>query len=234
MTLDIKPEELMYLDYPGHTITLLCTSEVERTARVNACRKEPETVGFIESCKGGTFFDIGSNTGSYSFVAAANGLRTYAFEPPGPTFDRLEENVELNMHRYKVFAHPVLLGDEDKTVRFSFSSNEPGAALHRLGWGPLSEAMQMRTLDSYVIDKSLPFPTWMKIDTDGNELRVLLGATECLKHVKALQVELDGTPMSEQVHHFLTRHGFERTLETEHEWSGVSNCRYDRVVDATP
>lgn len=50
------------LDYPGADIWLIVESEIEKTKRINACQKEPETVHFIESLpKGSVFYDIGAN-----------------------------------------------------------------------------------------------------------------------------------------------------------------------------
>lgn len=218
---------ILQLDYKT-PVRMQATTDVERTARINACKKEPETVAWIESLPPGkVLFDIGANVGSYSFVASANGLKVFAFEPSGPTFERLEENVNLNLN-LPVFAHPVLLGDEDKLVPFSRSSDEPGAALHKLGYSPRAVQMRMFTLDDYVQRKHLPWPYAMKIDVDGNELRVLIGAQLALSHCQTLQVELDGSPMSERVHDFLGERSFAQTKVTKHEWSGVSNCVYER------
>lgn len=220
---------ILTADYAG--IKMNATSDVERSKRVHPLKAEPETVEWIESLPRGNFFDIGANVGSYAFVAAANGHKVYAFEPPGPTFDRLEENVNLNLP-LQVFCFPVLLGDEEKTVRFSFSSKEPGAALHKLGWGPRSEAMKMTRLDDFIPKKHLPWPDYIKLDVDGSELRVLIGAQEALSHTKSLQVEIDpGVPASEHVRDFLFERGFALTKETRHERSGVINTRFDRYEE---
>lgn len=217
------------LDYPKANIRLHITSEPERQMRVRSCDKEPETVEWIESLEPGAFFDIGANVGAYSFVAAACGHKAYAFEPPGPTYERLEQNIDLN-DELSVFAYDVLLGDENAPVAFSLSSLDPGAALHALGaGGPHPTTLQMRTLDVVVASLGLPYPDYMKIDTDGSELRVLLGARVCLSHVKSLQVEIDDTlPMSQQVVPFLEDRGFVIVTKTRHGESAISNVRFDR------
>lgn len=217
------------LDYPKANIRLHITSEPERQMRIRSCDKEPETVEWIESLRPGTFFDIGANVGAYSFVAAACGHKVYAFEPPGPTFDRLEQNIGLN-DELRVFAYDVLLGDENGPVDFSLSSLEPGAALHTLGaGGDHVVRVQMSTLDVVVQRLNLPYPDYLKIDTDGSELRVLLGAQVCLSHVKSLQVETDDTlPMSQQVEPFLAERGFDLTSSTRHGDGPICNVRFDR------
>lgn len=218
------------LDYPKTDIRLHVTSKVERELRIRSVDKERETVEWIESLKPGLLYDIGANVGAYSFVAAANGHKVYAFEPPGPTFDRLEDNMSLNPRLgARIFPFAVLLGDENRNVRFSYSSQEPGAALHRLGYGPQSECMPMVTLDSYVQEKNLQYPDYLKIDTDGCELRILVGAQECLEHTKSVQVEIDPSrPDATHIPDFLFSRGFAETLRTRHEWSGIENVRFDR------
>lgn len=218
------------LDYAPAQIAMHCTTEVERTKRLRACAKEPETVEFIESLPhGSSFYDIGANTGAYSFVASAVGHRVYAFEPPGPTFDRLEQNIDINPH-LPIFAYDVLLGDANAPVEFSYSSLEPGAALHGLGAGGLHVSrLEMRTLDLVVAALNIPYPDAMKIDVDGAELRILLGAEICLQKCSSLLIEIDDSlPISQRVQPFLEARGFKVTSTHPHVWSGIANTRFDK------
>jgi FkbM family methyltransferase len=67
--------------------------------------------------------------------------------------------------------------------------------------------MQIRTLDSLVLEHSLPFPDFIKLDTQGSELDILRGATNTLKKVKLIVAELPiGTlnPGSPGIEEFLT------------------------------
>lgn len=220
--------QLLDYDYP---IGMYVTSEIERTARINSCKKEPETIDWLKALKPGTFYDIGANTGSYSFVAAALGHEVYAFEPPGMTYDRLWDNVILNA-QLKVMPRPVLLGDTNGKVRFSYSSLEPGAALHSLGEGENSMLLEMVKLDDYVSGHNLPAPDYLKIDTDGNELRILQGATETLKSVRSLQVEVEAPdPGDTDIAHLLYAAGFALVRTTLHDWSGVSNVVFERYEE---
>lgn len=217
------------LDYPKREIWLHVTSRAEQEMRIRSCAKEPETVEWIESLEPGVFYDLGANVGAYSFVAAANGHKVYAFEPPGPTFFRLEENAYANPS-LEVLTYPVLLGDENAMVPFSYSSLEPGAALHSLGAkGEDVKNLEMRTLDLYVATHNLPYPQALKIDVDGAELRVLIGAALCLGHATAIQMEVDDDlPSSQQAEEFLKRRGFVVTSRTRHGGGPISNVRFDR------
>src|SRR5205807_1064901 len=199
------------LDYPQAEIRMAATSEIEKQKRLTACKKEPETVEFIEDIPvGSVFFDIGCNTGAYSFVAAANGLKVYAFEPPGPTYERLEQNINLNSD-LQVFPYDVLLGDNNVKVSFLRSSQEPGAALHQIVGGEGDgELLWQRRLDSYAFSHNLPFPEYIKLDVDGYEYKVLAGATEVLKALQGILIEVDNNlTESDLAVQFLTNHGFE-------------------------
>lgn len=217
------------LDYPKYPINLHVTSRVEADLRLKSCAKEPETVSWLEGLPRGVLFDIGANVGAYSLVAAAVGHKVFSFEPPGPTYDRLEQNLDLNPD-LRVWAYPVLLGDENETVPFSFSSMEPGAACHSLGAsGENVLNLPMQTLDSVCSDKNLPWPEYLKIDTDGSELRILVGAEEALEHVSALQVEVDDSiPSSTHVPSFLQKKGFTVREWHRHRNGHISNVQFSR------
>src|SRR5688572_26330757 len=88
------------LDYPHKKIHMALDNAVQ-IARLGACRKEPETVAWIESNMrpGDVFFDVGANVGAYAFVAdtvAGGNCDIYAFEPSYSTFAALVANVRLN------------------------------------------------------------------------------------------------------------------------------------------
>jgi FkbM family methyltransferase len=219
---------IQLLDYEPYPVGLYVTSDIERDVRIRSCAKEVETVSWIESLKPGVFYDCGANIGAYSFVAAANGHDVYSFEPPGLTYDRLWDNVILN-HNLKVSPWAVLLGDANGKVRFSYSSLEPGAALHSLGEGENSMLLEMCRLDDYRRDRGLPAPDYLKLDTDGSELLILKGSTETLANVKSLQVEVEAEdPGATEVAHLLFDAGFALVRSTLHDWSGVSNVVFER------
>lgn len=52
------------------------------------------------------------------------------------------------------------------------------------------EKKNMRTLDSIVSEKSLPYPDFLKLDTQGSELLILSGAPKCLEHSQVVLLEV--------------------------------------------
>jgi len=49
---------------------------------------------------------------------------------------------------------------------------------------------KLRTVDSLIAENNLPYPDFIKIDTQGSEIDILKGMVKCLKYVKHLIVEL--------------------------------------------
>lgn len=63
------------LDYSKYKIYLNCESHAEKTIRIHSCKREPDTVKWIENLPPkSVLFDIGANTGSYSLIAAAQNI----------------------------------------------------------------------------------------------------------------------------------------------------------------
>lgn len=52
------------------------------------------------------------------------------------------------------------------------------------------EKRKMKTLDTLVVEKSLPLPDFLKLDTQGSELLILEGATKCLHHAEVVLLEV--------------------------------------------
>ena len=59
------------LDYKNGYIYISVDSDTEKKIRLNSCRREPQTVEWIDQLPDGSiFFDIGANVGCYTLIAA--------------------------------------------------------------------------------------------------------------------------------------------------------------------
>lgn len=175
------------LEPPYDHIFIIAESDVEKTLRLSAVSKEPETIAWIESMHPWeTFFDIGANVGCYSLIAVSRGLRTHAFEPMPANVARLRQNIALNQFPVEVI--PYAVGSETGLCSFDWSSEEPGSASHSQGAG---SDIQMVSVDDWCWPSKRPQPDHIKIDVDGGELGVVQGAEKTLKTVKSVQVEID-------------------------------------------
>jgi|HubBroStandDraft_1064217.scaffolds.fasta_scaffold29281_3 FkbM family methyltransferase len=140
---------------------------------------------------GDLFVDVGANQGGWSLVAAGRGARVFAFEPVPLTRERLNANIAENSNdiRGRIRVFPFGLSDEAGQVGFTADLD---AGNHRV-----SEQSGARTDVIYVdlvrADNVLrgEDPVLLKIDVEGEELRVLKGAPEVLSKPSLLAVVME-------------------------------------------
>jgi FkbM family methyltransferase len=155
---------------------------------------------------GPVVFDVGANTGLYSMeVLRYFGERTrlYSFEPSPSTYEALCKsvgklkgveclnvglsNVEKSTTLYSVPADPCLASVYDR-FRFNDVSNGDGSAR-------TSESISLRTIDSFCRERDIQHIDFLKVDVEGHELEVLLGARSLIERsaIDFIQFEFGGT-----------------------------------------
>lgn len=196
------------LDFPSKDIRL-DISAVSELGRTYACKKEPETVQWIEKNvrPGDAFYDVGANVGAYSFIVSAitdGQCHVYAFEPSFSTFASLCRNVVLNGFDESITPLHIALSDKTEITSFQYSTIDPGSSQHKIvrgdGDNTTSSADGKTNLRiiSYRLDDvinifSLPLPNHIKIDVDGAERSVLEGAKHTLSQetMQTILIEID-------------------------------------------
>lgn len=212
-----------YLDYPGARIKMVVDSPTA-LGRLGACRKEPETVAWLEATflPGDVLYDVGANVGAYSFVAdtVARGRGyIYSLEPGFATFAALASNVLLNGAGDRIVALQLALGARTELTTLDYSSLRAGAASHRVGATGSPAPGRRQTIPSFRLDDLIQTfgsrpPTHLKIDVDGGELGVLQGAEAALASgsIRSLLVEVDDVQgAGKAVLSFLAERGYEET-----------------------
>lgn len=226
------------LDYPKKELFIIIDDFKEYEVRLHSCRKEPETVEWIEkfSSPDGVFYDVGANIGAYSLVAAANGMRVYAFEPAYPSFWKLNKNVSLNHFDERVDCFPIALSVETGISQFEYFDTAPGSSRGFYFHGPKEGSDSRRpearkstltySMDDFVKMFRLAHPTMLKIDVDGGESEVVEGAAEILRSplLRTVLIEIDcSVPSSDATLDLLGRCGF--TLQSRHQRTRtIYNC----------
>ena len=251
LRLGLPGEAVALLDYDRRLIKLGVSSAMEYHTRLHSCKKEPETVTWIEQefMPGDVFYDIGANVGAYSLVAAAfwgPRLRIVAIEPSAVNFARLLHNLTLNGCAEQVTALPIALAQTTGIQPFHYSNLDPGGSLHALGqpldfqgepFRPIASCPTLAfDLDTLVQQFHLPSPTHLKLDVDGSELTILRGAERTLRTVRSLLVELDEHhPQSAEALDFLKGRGFHgathypyRYGNSHPEFKGIENVLFRR------
>jgi len=167
-------------------------------------KKEPETLDWINGFgEGEVLFDVGANVGVFSLYAALHRrCEVFAFAPEAKNYSCFNKNIFLNRLGRRVKALNIGLHDATRIEFLQLHDLASGAALHSVGeaidWrgnrfeAQFEQAVLAFRLDELVEQFRLPPPDHMKIDVDGNELKVIRGAARTLSdpRFKSLQIEL--------------------------------------------
>ena len=134
------------------------------------------------------FLDVGANVGSYTVLAGgAVGARVTAVEPIPETFAHLARNIALNGLGTRVRACQCGLSEASGVLRFTRGLDSVN---HVLAAGELVPAIEVpvQTLDDLVGSDA---PVLMKIDVEGHERAVLVGAIRTLADPTLLAVVME-------------------------------------------
>jgi FkbM family methyltransferase len=142
-------------------------------------------------------FDVGANIGEWSkaFLNHSPAAFSYAFEPGAVTYSMLLENI-----RGKVNISPVNVGMSEKEGRAKLFTNATGSGLASLSSRRLDhfnismkefEEIELSTVDNFIKTHQV-FPSILKLDVEGHELSVLLGATQSISNIPLVQFEFGG------------------------------------------
>jgi len=146
------------------------------------------------------FFDVGANVGQWSLAAASNvggNGRIYSFEPCRRTYEALARNTgsALNINCFNVG-----LSNKSQSMEILFSGTNPekssvesyGAqSLHRKISDYESETQKFLSGDEFCEDNSIQEISFLKIDTEGHDYKVLEGFRNMLKEGKIHAIQFE-------------------------------------------
>jgi FkbM family methyltransferase len=149
--------------------------------------------------EGDTAVDIGAHYGIYSILMSAMCGRSgtvVSFEPDPYAREVLKRNLALNPGLKPPIIECSACSDaRGEATLFSRGGNAQ-SSLVRSGveFAPEHKSEQFTvplvTLDSYLADKGLSTPRWVKIDPEGAEIRILKGASNLLASDAGILCEL--------------------------------------------
>jgi FkbM family methyltransferase len=148
--------------------------------------------------------DIGANVGQYGMRLRNNGYRgrIVSFEPYAQAFNQLRRTAS----RDPLWdAHRLALSDKEGEAELNVSGNSFSSSLLPLTRQHLvsapgsayvaTEVIRTARLDSLWSDVVGSARPWLKLDVQGFEMSVLLGAGDRVREVHALEVELSVVPL---------------------------------------
>ncbi len=212
--------------------------------------KEEDTWAWVNQMgPGDVLFDVGANIGQYSLIAAKRGAFVQAFEPESQNFALLCRNTALNDLNKNLRCWPIALSDKPGLHTFYVQSLMAGNSCNSLGekvdfhlkpkdtW-QFEQGCGAMTLDFFA--ETFCAPTHIKIDVDGFEHKVLMGAGESLKTVKSVLVETNHNIIEHQViEMYMERFGLfpdkptaEKATRKEGAFKNIGNVIYYRKEGA--
>ena len=188
------------------SFTLSCTNWITHFRWFLFKRKEPEVRYYIDEYvkNGDIFFDIGANVGVFSIYAAKrhSNISVYSFEPEISNLSALKDNVVFNNLCERAKIYSVGISNFVGLSRLHLQDLSMGSAAHteskesitltdegyQVVW---SEGIFSVTLD-YLCEELSVVPDAIKIDTDGNEDKILEGGAATLsnKKLRSLIIEI--------------------------------------------
>lgn len=121
----------------------------------------------------GVVWDVGAAQGKYAVMAAQLGMNVFAFEPYQIYRDALFKNIQLNRSEDRVKIMPHALGNHNNTASLYHGGASPSLIdyshyIHQT-------RIEVKTSDALIGD-GIPTPTYVKIDAEGWEDKILQGA----------------------------------------------------------
>lgn len=181
---------------------------------------------------GTEILDIGANIG-YNTMMFSDYGPVVSFEP---VFHKIVElNVKSNALRYGVQVIPCALSDEKtvSTIHIPSKGCESNTLVNYGGASfNLGDDMRGEGIEAYcerLDDIYTGTPSFVKIDVEGHELRVLKGAEETLKkHTPTVLIEIHDFSEDHEVHKFMVSLGYgmpEKRPEKVFMYTSASNTQ---------
>lgn len=158
--------------------------------------KEEDTTEWIKSFdNGAVFYDVGANVGMYTILAMMyhDNLQVVSFEPECQNFSRLIANLH-DSHFDRATAYSMGLSSENTLSYLEQVNPKVAGRSSSLAATSSVHGLVTMTMDAFT-EKSQTFPNYIKVDVDGIEEMVLLGALKTLQdpRLKSVLVEVSET-----------------------------------------
>lgn len=199
--------------------------------------KEPEMLDWLDENlqDGDIFFDVGANIGIFSIYAALREPKAmvYAFEPEYSNLHQLKMNIINNDLLNNVIPFAFAISDQTGLSYLHIHDFTAGAALSteqresinktfgkEVVW---KEGIGTSTLD-YISENLDIQPNLIKIDVDGNELKILNGGRKVFSNdkLRTIIIEMiENLPNYSGIKRYLKDQGFklEKKFEENQVWS---------------
>lgn len=198
------------IEWQGASIRYATPNRMAKWRVDSLFEKEPVTIAWLARLQSeDVLADVGANVGMYSLLAAGGrGARVYAFEPESQNYALLNRNIVLNGLAARVTAYCVALTDEPGFSALHLSKFEAAGSCHSYGEAvdpdleprasAYSQGCVASTLDAMLAAGATRQPSYLKIDVDGFEHKVIAGAARTLADPALRSLLIEVNPKLEQ------------------------------------
>jgi FkbM family methyltransferase len=168
------------------------------------------------------FLDIGANSGSYSLIAAGlKNATSYAFEPSTNSFNKLVDAIKINNLDQTIMPVKYAVGNPRPDLTHITLTKDLDTCnyIPDLDFTGEVERVEITSIDKFCANKNICKIDLIKIDTEGHELQVLVGAINCLKNKQIIAIIIENGYSSQirRCDELLLDQGFIRvTYDYEH------------------
>jgi FkbM family methyltransferase len=142
----------------------------------------------------GVIFDVGANVGDWSkFIIQEYkdiNYNLYMFEPSASAYQKMIDSIKTtqNIKQYQIG-----FGDKNETIKIYFDNETQGSAGAFIQNSKYSEDIQIETIDDFCQKNDIQKISFLKMDVQGYEYNILLGAQNMLESGKIdfIQFEID-------------------------------------------
>ena len=165
-----------------------------------------------------TIIDIGANIGEFSYYADKKYLgriKIFAFDPDPVTKLCFENNLVGINASFNLVALSNKSGEEDLYLK----TDSADSSLHEPNGVSIKIKTKIVTLDSFFNNLEIEQPVLLKMDAEGHEPEVLLGAIATLKRIDWISIDAGleryGKSTSDEVARILVDQGFREVKISE-------------------
>jgi len=164
------------------------------------------------------FIDVGANVGTYSLIAGKLGWNVLAIEPNYANSYLLSRNIQANELGERILQIKFAVSDSSRVTQLlhhkEVQGGNSGATIDNFYNGQNDNVSYAEAILTFTLDDLLVLtefrPKLLKIDTDGNELYVLKGASNLLRteSLSAILIEVSSVAEKKEVVGLLSSFSF--------------------------
>ncbi len=147
-------------------------------------------------------FDVGANVGDYTRMALnelkkkdISNYEIHLFEPQNKCYQILCQEFK-GQSAIKINNFALSNNEGEAIIHSDYAGSSSASLFERQAISlPQKETIQIKTLDTYITSNNITKIDLLKIDTEGNEKKVLLGGKNFIQpnYIRAIQFEYGGT-----------------------------------------